>query len=111
MARFKLFSPISSCGEPLNGPNACFCKVFCRYANYGEPMPNPYADGGEFLRVGEKGVWPTRRQPPVEVKFERAKMLEKSKEIFLFMAFSIIFACFFMPFHGFRGVLQCFECI
>ncbi|CAJ1402630.1 unnamed protein product [Effrenium voratum] len=41
-----------------------FTETFCRYANYGEPMPNPYAQGeDDGLRVGEKGVWPRRRAP------------------------------------------------
>ena len=45
-----------------------FTKVFCRYANYAEPMPNPYAEGEEGLRVGEKGVWPRPKpQKPTPV--------------------------------------------
>lgn len=40
-----------------------YTKVFCRYANYAEPMPNPYAEGEGGLRVGEKGVWPRPQQP------------------------------------------------
>lgn len=40
-----------------------YTKVFCRYANYAEPMPNPYDEGEGGLRVGEKGVWPRPQQP------------------------------------------------
>jgi len=37
-------------------------EMFCRYANYAEPMPNPYAEGDEGLRVGQKGVWPDQHR-------------------------------------------------
>jgi len=37
-------------------------EMFCRYAHYGDPMPNPFAASEEGLRVGQKGVWPDQHQ-------------------------------------------------
>ncbi|CAE7587111.1 PANK2 [Symbiodinium natans] len=39
-----------------------YTEMFCRYAHYGEPMPNPFAEGEGGLRVGQKGVWPDQHR-------------------------------------------------
>ena len=57
-----------------------YTKLFCRYANYADPMPNPYAEGEEGLKVGEKGVWPRPPQPKPKKKASEAPEAE-TKEV------------------------------
>jgi len=59
-----------------------FKSTFQHYADWSEPMPNPFADGEEgLLRVGQKGVWPDRRlQNKVANKKEKGQVSKSSAD-------------------------------
>jgi len=59
-----------------------FKSTFQHYADWSEPMPNPFADGEEgLLRVGQKGVWPDRRlQSKVANKKEKGQVSKSSAD-------------------------------
>ena len=63
LLKLPFFKRVLEVGSDFGAVPFRYTKVFCRYANYAEPMPNPYDEGEGGLRVGEKGVWPRPQQP------------------------------------------------